>query len=195
MELLGNVESAWLDESKLPKAQRDFAITLFERLGLRRTPSRAHIVQHIEDITSSSPDKRNREVIGQLLHFLSSHFESWKRDDENLSDLDTLKSSAWLPAKVEGEDDEENWYEPDEIYQPFRAIGFDSRVAILSVRGSRSAPLKGEFLDFLGVPAEPSTAVVVAHLNHCMDQQKPANNTTYQILFERLGNEDDVAGR
>jgi len=191
--LLGTEPDVWVDRTALPTGQHEYAQALFENLGMTQTPPAAHIVKRIEEIVTDDPTDQARELVQRLFIFLAQQFQKWEEEESvDLEELENLRYISWLPASQNGEADRENWHEPSELYQPFRSAGFLSQVAVLDLRGVRNNPGSAKLLDFLDMPPEPDTDAVVDHLLHCMNSGEAANDTIYQILFQRLSNEDDI---
>ena len=194
-DLLGDRPDLWVDTSSLPQALH-FPLKMFlARLGLLSRPSLKHILDRIVSIVKESPSDERRGTIGTLLHVVHEIFE-----DENVfaqqksfaDEIQRLRVAQWLPASMNGKPKTDRWYAPHEVYQPFRAAGFDTQVPILSVRQISSRPLTGGFLDLLRMPAEPDTNVIVTHLIYCSEHSVSPNETVYQILNERVRRKDNL---
>ena len=91
------------------------------------------------------------------------------------SSLDQLLSAAWLPCN-EGQRGR-----PSEVYATFQRYLFESQglqLALPSVDQQRLTKV----LEWLGVQSSPTTAMVVAHLRHCADNNQPMNAEVYRTL-------------
>jgi hypothetical protein len=96
------------------------------------------------------------------------------------SELDPLRSTAWLPAR--GRTD--RWYSARELYASYQAYLFESQGVFLDMppavqNGAR--PL----VDFLKIHATPETNLVVKHLLHSVEQGIAVNKEVYRFLNEQ----------
>ncbi|WP_323796857.1 protein NO VEIN domain-containing protein [Nisaea sp.] len=193
-ELLGNQDALWVDKSVFDPFQKDVVQAFLARLGMRHRPSLEHALDRIDEVVQHAPSENTQRAVSNLLQFVFQVFNEDNiadREDEFGDEIQRLRYTEWLPALKDSALDTEAWYAPHELYQPFRAAGFDSQVPVLAVRQTRNAPLTGPFLDFLGVPAVPGTSVIVEHLAHCAQSGKEASELAYQILNEKLLEEED----
>ena len=187
--ILGDEPARWVDEAWLPgeiARVRD----LFDRLGTPSTVAADHIVERIGAIAES--DDLNTIAAGTtpiIRHVLNR----WTRfDEEDRTALSGLREVHFLTAIVDGKRDEESIYAPTEVYRAGRAAGFASQVPIVEMTALRqSISAVNEFLDLIGMPPEPPTEDIVAHLEHCMSSGTSVNDLTYQMLSERLERSDD----
>ena len=182
-ELLGKEFGGWLDESALPNEHADLAKSMLTALGLRTLPSAADMVARIRSVAAAGPptDDRRR-LISAIAVAVAKHISDYERLRE-LQPLDMLKWLPWLPAK-RGAGPDPSWKRPSEVYQPYRAEGFRSQVAVADL------PTNGEgiprLLALLEIPAVPPADVVAAHLLWCVDQNEPLPEACYAILGEAL---------
>jgi hypothetical protein len=194
-EILGNDESLWVDTSLFSALQKDIIQIFFSHLGMRNHPSIGHALNRIDTIVEHKPSEQTVSAIFNLFHFLFLTFEEEglaEREDEFEEEIERLRYTDWLPAVFEGELDTTVWYSPHQIYQPFRSSAFESQVPVLATRSDRKRRFNRDFLGFLEMPAVPSTSTVVNHLNHCIDLSVEANDTVYQVLTEKLKDEEDI---
>ena len=194
-EILGNDESLWVDTSLFGPVQKDLIELFLSHLGMRDHPSIGHALDRIDAIVGHDPSERTVSAIANLFHFVFLAFENEdlaERNDEFDEEIERLRYTEWLPAIIDGELNTSAWYAPHELYQPFRSSAFESQVPVLSIRSDRKRPFNREFLGFLEMSAAPETSVVVDHLNHCIEQNVEANDTVYQVLTEKLRDEEDI---
>ena len=195
LELLGDREDLWVDTSFFHSYQKAVVEAFLTRLGMRDRPSLQHALDRIDEVVKQEPSEHTERTVSNLLQFVFQVFKEdniGSREHEYEDEIERLRSTEWLPASQNGTLDTESWYAPHELYQPFRASGFGSQVGVLATRQSRRAPLSGAFLDFLGMPALPETSVIVGHLVHCAQSDKEASELTYQILSEKLHEQEDT---
>lgn len=186
--ILGEEPARWVDESWFPEVAR--AKDLLERLGMPFSVAPRHIVDRIESLAESGAglDTIVRGTTPIIKHVLErwSHF-----DDDDRSVLSGLSEILFLTAIVDGELDEGQRYTPTSVYRAGRAAGFASQVPIVEMTALRqSTSVVNEFLDVIDMPSEPPTEDIVAHLEHCMALDLPVHDLTYQILSERLEDDD-----
>jgi len=118
--------------------------------------------------TDASP---NPEVVAAILDALPNPPE----DDSVPSTLSQLRSAAWLPCNGGRRG------RPAEVYATFQRYLFESQglqLALPSVDQQRLTKV----LEWLGVQSSPTTAMVVAHLRHCADNNHPMNAEVYRAL-------------
>jgi hypothetical protein len=194
-EILGNDESLWVDTSLFGPVQKDLIALFLSHLGMRDHPSINHALDRIDTIVEHHPSERTVSTINKLFRFVFLAFEDEDladRENEFDEEIKRLRYTDWLPAIIDGELDTSAWYAPHEIYQSFRSSAFESQVPVLAIRSDRKRPFNREFLDFLEMQAVPETSVVVDHLNHCIERSVEANDTVYQVLTEKLRDEEDI---
>ncbi len=185
---LGEDPSRWVDEAWFPEVAR--ARDLLERLGMPFSVAPRHIVDRIESVAEAG-DELDDIVAGTapiIRHVLDrwSHFS-----DDDRSVLSDLSEIHFLTAIVDGKRDEAVRYTPRGVYRAGRAAGFSSQVPIVEMTVLRqSTSVVNEFLDLIDMPWEPPTEDIVAHLEHCRASGLPVNDLTYQILSERLEEDD-----
>lgn len=186
--ILGEEPSRWVDESWFPEGGR--AKDLLENLGMPFSVAPQHIVERIESLAESGAglDAIVRETTPIIRHIL----ERWSRlDEDDRSALSGLSEISFLTAIVDGKLDEGQRYTPTDVYRAGRAAGFASQVPIVEMTALRqSSSVVNEFLDLIDMPSEPPTEDVVTHLEHCMASDLPVHDLSYQILSERLEDDD-----
>lgn len=91
------------------------------------------------------------------------------------SSLNQLRSAHWLPCNGGRRG------RPAEVYATFQRYLFESQglqLALPSVDQQRLTKV----LEWLGVQSSPTTAMVVAHLRHCAENNQPMNPEVYRAL-------------
>lgn len=186
--ILGDEPALWVDESWFPEVAR--AKDLLERLGMPFSVAPQHIVDRIETLAESGAGLD--EIVRGTNRIIKHVLERWSHfDDDDRSVLSGLSEIFFLTAIVDGELDKGQLYTPTSVYRAVRAAGFASQVPVVEMTALRqSTSVVNEFLDLIDMPSEPPTADVVAHLEHCMASDLPVNDLTYQILSERLEEDD-----
>ncbi|KRA84092.1 hypothetical protein ASD76_08860 [Altererythrobacter sp. Root672] len=182
---LGQEGERWVDENWLPGdgTQARLRDLLESELGLPRHALARHLVDRIELLTQGTPNDETAKRLNAISRHLVERLPSMS--DAERSDLERLRDLEWLPASLDGQR-EEAWYAPHEVYRPFRATGFASQARVPDLSVFRSTQVRGltDFLDFLEMPDEPPTSIVVAHLRHCMADKIQPSDITYQMLSE-----------
>ena len=194
VEVLGDDDAFWVDESILSTSRIQLYLGFFRSIGMRDKPSLAHALNRIDQIVKEPPSEMTRAAVSKLFDFLLRYYqdeELTKLENNFGNEISRMRLSKWLPAKKHGRFDTERWYAPSELYQPFRAGGFSTQVATLDNTGL-DRQLNREFLEFLEMPAEPPTSIVVEHLESCIERELEPSGLTYQILNERLKEKDGV---
>ena len=194
-EILGDDGSLWVDTSLYSSLQIDFVKLFLSNLEMRDHPSLEHVLDRIDTIVERDPSECTVSTITSLFHFILLAFDADLADGEDEFDgeIGRLRYTSWLPAIVDGELDTSAWYAPHKLYQPFRSSAFESQVPVLAIRNDRKRTFNREFLGFLKMPAVPETSVVVDHLKYCIEQNVEASDTVYQVLTEKLKDEEDFA--
>lgn len=191
--ILGADQNRWVDDEWMPRGlhsgkMRDL---LEDKLGMPTAASPRHIVNRVEELAGvSSPEEIAKPLASIMRHLV----ERWRRfTEDDFEALEPLKELEYVPAEVDGKLDEEALYAPHQVYRVTRSKGFESQVRVVALAPLRqSSAALNEVLEFLGLPDEPATGVVVAHLRHCMETQTPVSEITYAILNERLEKGDSV---
>lgn len=182
---LGPGPERWVDENWLPEdtSQARLRDLLESELGLPRRASIRHIVDRIELIAEGTPDDETAKRLNNLARHLVERLPTMTEAER--TDLERLRGLEWLPASLDGQR-EEAWYAPYEVYRPFRVAGFASQACVPDLSVLRSTQVRGltDFLDFLEMPDEPPTGIVVAHLRHCMTSGIQPSDIAYQMLSE-----------
>lgn len=187
-EVLGDDDRLWVDTRRLPAGMADLVKTLFTRIGMRAIPAADHLIDRIEEVVSDPPTRENRESINRVAGFLQEHLSEY-----GTAALSRLKTLDWLPAVLKGAPDLENWYPPHDIYRFFRSEAFASQVAVVDLPALRSnQTAAADLMRVLEVGIEPDTSTIVAHLEYCIAQGIEPKDTVYQILWERLRDDNDV---
>ena len=171
--VLGADANIVLDEREGPVRE------LFKRLGVASEPRLRDVVLAVRGTADGPCSVTAVDRMRKVVDYLGRRFEDTK---ENL-ELNSLKSIAWLPARG----DTSQWHKPDFLYAPFRSYLFESQAKILDIPPQN---LNSSFLKFLGIRIEPSPDLVVRHLLHCADHEKPVNDEVYRFLDEHF---DDPA--
>ncbi len=177
-ELLGNYQSLWVDDNRLPSERSVRAF--IENLGLLDSPIARHLVDRILTVADSYPaDTKARKASELAFYKLCEIFDEDGINREFSAEINRLKSINCLP--VDG--DMQNWYMPEEIYAPFRYQAFQSQANILDFKNTQR--LNTDLLKALSINTTAETHLVVDHLLHCVDNHEPASNLVYQVLNER----------
>lgn len=187
VEILGDKDDLWADISLFSQDISDEVRFFLERIGMKKRPSLAHALDRLDEITDKTdPDEDSCKAVGHIYNFIYQTFldeNLVEKEDKYAEEIERLRDTDWLPATIAGELTE-FWYAPHEIYQHFRSSGFDSQVSVLGIRSH----VKGEFLDFLHMPAAPDTQVIINHLIYCSENKTPPTDVVYQLLNERAKN-------
>lgn len=192
--LLGGEERFFVDESWMPAGQAAarFQDVLEGPLGMRRTVSIEHLVSRIDAIATTGTIDQIADGTQPIVRHILERFA--RLTGEERTALERLRSISWLPAAISGERVEGKRFGPTGLYRSFRAAGYASQVNVVDLPilrgGGQASRSLVDFLDFLGMKAEPPTEAVVAHLEHCMASGTPASDVVYGMLSERLGGED-----
>ena len=177
-ELLGDYQSLWVDENRLP-SERSVRVFI-ENLGLLDSPIARHLVDRILTVAESyPPDTKARKASELAFYKLCEIFDEDGIDLEFSAEINRLKSISCLP--VDG--DMQDWYMPEEIYAPFRYQAFQSQANILDFKNTQR--LNTDLLKALSINTTAETHLVVDHLLHCVDNHEPVSNLVYQVLNER----------
>lgn len=192
--LLGGEEQFFIDENWMPAGQAAarFQDVLEGPLGMRRTVSIEHLVSRIDAIATTGTIDQIAERTQPIVRHILERFARLTVDERTA--LERLRSISWLPAAISGERVEGKRFGPTGLYRSFRAAGYASQVNVVDLPilrgGAQASRSLVDFLDFLGMKAEPPTETVVAHLEHCMANGSPASDVVYAMLSERLGGDD-----
>lgn len=194
-EILGNDDIFWIDESIFDDTRIELYLGFLRSLGMREKPSLTHALARMKVIVENPPVEETRKAISKIFAFLAEIYESEslaKNEDEFVDEISQMRDMDWLPAKKEGKLDTDWWYAPHELFQPHRADGFASQVPVLSLT-SKSGVQKREFFEFLKMPAEPDTSIVVDHIEEFIERGLQPDRLTYLILNERFKKDDDTS--
>lgn len=192
--VLGRDPARWVDYTWLPtntESQKKLRDLLEVKLGMPSRVAAEHIVERVERIAvEATPDVAKKELTPIFRHLI----EGWPRLDGDYRDeLAKLGTIAFLPGQLDGKQDEENLYRPDEVYRAGRAAGFSTQVPVVDLPPLReNRRVVNELLELIGVLEEPETSAVVDHLLACMEAGRDPHPLTYQILGERCDEKDDL---
>lgn len=196
VEILGDDQSRWVKSSMLKRATRDnFEKVFLARLGMRASPTLRHVIDRLEEIIAEDPSEASCTTVLGLLDVVFDIFQKGKmyeKEEAYAEEIDWLRTTEWLPSIIEGKLETSFWYAPHELYQHFRADGFGSQVPYLAIEPGRKIRASKRFLDFLKMPAEPRTSDIVDHLLDCLEKEREPSKATYDLLSERLKQEDDL---
>jgi len=152
-----------LDENELSVRE------LLEWLGVASVPRLRDVVQIVHSIVAGPCSETTVARIQKIVAHLGESFENL----QEISELVPLQDIEWLPARG----DTTQWHHPSSLYAPNRRQLFESQARILDVpRTDR------RFLEFLSVRIDPTSDLVVRHLLHCSEQEKPVNSEVYRFL-------------
>jgi hypothetical protein len=185
--LLGEEGERWVDPAWMPTGLdganlRDLLVV---RLGMENRVSMADAVKRIESVVATQWPEPAVRVVNTLTRYVLERFGDLSTEQRvALRPLQTLK---WLPASQDGTRLAEPMA-PRQVYRSFRAGGFATQAPVIDLQVLRAASGRHlvDFLDFLDLPSEPLTEVVVAHLETCMGRGAPVQDVVYAILQERL---------
>lgn len=93
------------------------------------------------------------------------------------SSLHHLQSAAWLPCTGGRRG------RPADVYATFQRYLFESQGLQLELPSLDQQRL-ASVLDWLGVQSSPTTAMVVAHLHHCAENNQRMNSEVYRALAQ-----------
>lgn len=195
--LLGGEARYFVDENWMPAGQAAarFQDVLEGPLGMRRSVSIEHLVSRIDAIASAGSIDQIAERTQPIVRHILDRFA--RMTPEERTALERLRSLNWLPAARDGTRVDGARFGPTGLYRSFRAAGYASQVNVVDLPvlrgGGQASRSLVDFLDFLGVKAEPPTEAVVAHLEHCRDSGVAASDVVYAMLSERLGGDDAAA--
>lgn len=185
VELLGDDEKLWVDESRLPAGIS--ARSFLQNLGIRRSPSPTHLVDRMVAIArNSAPTEVARKSSAAAFYELCDYYDKSKENVEIRSAITHLGALQCFPA----EGDMQSWHLARALYAPYRSEGFRSQAKILDFRDMQR--LKSEVLGLLNVTTEPETKLVVAHFLWCIQHKIEPHYYTYQILSERSAKADQA---
>ena len=156
----------------LPEDHKASLRGLLEWLGVASGPRLRDIVRTVYQLAEESCSPTGVVRIQKIMKHLGQRF----KDIEDLSELEPLQSIEWLPARG----DRKQWHDPDSLYAPYRSYLFESQGGVLDIL----AP-DGDLLEFLGVNIEPPADLVVRHLLHCAERDKPVNTEVYRFLNDK----------
>lgn len=181
--LLGSKFGGWLDETTLPADHKDLARGILRRLGLRTFPSAADMVTRIrETLAAGPPTPDQRRAIAAVAVAIAGHLPDYKQPFE-IVHLDQLKGMSWIPCKGTTEQ-ESAWKRPTEVFQPYRAEGFRSQVAVADLPANQTG--MSEFLNRIRMPSAPPADVLAAHLLWCLERGEKPPEASYAMLNEAL---------
>lgn len=140
-------------------------------LGVGATPNR-DLLNTATLRLSADENEPDTEVVVSILNAVRGLSETHGSVPVDLSNLQEL---AWLPVEGGGR------ARPHEIFPTFRRHLFESQGPKLGL--SREAQQRySETLRWLGMPSDPPTSLVVAHLQHCVETGTPLHSDVYQTL-------------
>lgn len=183
-ELLGDYQSLWVDENRLPSERSVRAF--IENLGLLDSPIARHLVDRILTVAESyPPDAKARKAFEAVFYKLCDVYDEDNDGEDIQGEINRLVSVNCVP--VIG--DTTNWHMPEEIYAPFRYQAFQSQASILAI-DARKVRKELHIWGALGISTEPETRLVLDHLLYCVDNHEPVSTLVYQVLNERASQDD-----
>ena len=178
VRMLGDADHLWLDASRVPKARS--VQSFLDHLGLRRTPMAQHLVDRIVSLAEEElPTDDAKRASAEAFYALCDGFDRWKDCSVFQNALGDLRKAACFPA--EGDADE--WHAPDALYAIYSAEAFRSQAKILDFRNTTR--LKTPLMETLGIKINPETALVVHHLQYCMENNVKPSDLVYRVLNDR----------
>lgn len=188
VEILGESKHLWIDETRLPNTRS--VRSFLENLGIRKSPSATHLVERLCQIAENNvPNDEARKASERVFYVLCDHYDEWAENHIVQQALEKLEVTECLPA----EDDKDKWYQPSDLYAPYRADAFRSQANILDFKNTKR--LSTSLLEDLGISIEPETDLVIDHLLHCAEVGQQAHVSVYIILNERSAKGDHAISR
>jgi len=184
-EILGEAPHLWVDLTRIPNKKS--VRTLLTFLGIRKKPAAKDLVRQLTQLAHAhKPTAKTLEASARTFYAVCDQFPMWKanKDTGELAEVEKLRTTVCFPA----DDADDRWFLSESLYSPYRAMGFDSQVKVLAFKNTHR--LNSELLTLLGIEGEPPTQVVINHLRHCIQNNIPVSDVTYQILNERAVNGD-----
>jgi ribosomal protein S24E len=183
VKVLGDELHLWLDASRVPNTRS--VHTFIDSLGIRRTPIARHLVDRMLSIAQQFlPTEGSKRASSEAFYVLCENHDKWKGKETYQNAISDLRQAACFP--VEGDPDE--WHTANSLYAPYRADAFRSQAKILDFRNTTR--LNTDLLEELAVSINPETALVIAHLKHCMATGVQPHDLTYRVLNERAHQSD-----
>jgi hypothetical protein len=148
-------------------------------LGVHETPSPALISQVAVRLAEDKEDPAV-EVALAILESLTKPLPPSVPPD-----LQDLISVPWMPVEGGGRGI------PPSLYASFRLEAFESQGPRVGLPRNRQSDLSDQ-MQWLGVNPNPTTAMVVAHLRHCVENGRPAHELVFQVLSEPRSDVDTI---
>jgi hypothetical protein len=145
-------------------------------LGVASRPRSMAIVARVKELAAGAVGTDSRAAVLQVLRGLSAEWNHYSQREA----LRELRALAWLPAR--GSDE---WHRPSEVFAVYREQVFSSVGPFLDVGRDIQATQSGaKLLEYLGVPSEPSTTMVVRHLRNLVAAGEQPHLDVYRFLSE-----------
>jgi hypothetical protein len=161
--------------SKEASTHREAVHELLLWLGVVAEPRATDLRHRIKTLTQKPPVPESRAAIKAIFAHLGTR---WKNSPDELEDeLEELKKTSWLLAVA----DQSSWHTPTELYSSKRSYIFATQARFLDVE----APVQDqstEFMLWLGIKTEPTTALVVRHLLECAAADREVHREVYSFL-------------
>lgn len=142
-------------------------------LGVGRVPGRRLLNDAAERLAIDhiDPDPKVVVAILEAVRHLAEEAEAVP------SSLRNLVALPWLPIEGGGRST------PGQVYPTFRRFLFASQGPMLGLpQDVQSAHIRT--LRWLGMPSDPSTAMIIAHLRHCATTGTSINKEVYRVLAD-----------
>ncbi|WP_341358361.1 DUF3883 domain-containing protein [Georgenia sp. M64] len=155
------------DVERLP----EYLVDALVWLGVGTTPSRSLLnaaARRLAD-DDSEPDP---DVVLSILDAIQGSPERYQSVPLDLRNLQEL---PWLPVEGGGRE------RPEKVLPTFRRHLFESQGPKLGLP-RETQQVHAETLRWLGMPSDPPTSVIVAHLRHCAETKVPMHPDVYQAL-------------
>jgi hypothetical protein len=146
-------------------------------VGVAERPRYEDTLRCIKTIADKSPDKNARIWIGVIFKYLGECSIESLEDEQTLL---ILKSLRWLPAQ----NCTDKWFRPSEIFAVFQSYLFESQADFLDIPVAVQQKCS-KFMNWLGIPVEPSVGKIVSHLLHCVQSRIPVHRDIYRVLNDK----------
>lgn len=184
-KVLGDAKHLWLDLTRIPNTR---SVSIFvDGLGICRSPMAGHLVDRILFIAERfNPTADAVRASSEAFYLLCEYHERLKDKKDFQEAIARLRGTPCFPADA----NEDQWFSSSVLYAPFRAEAFKSQAHILSFKNTRR--LNPDLLQKLGICVKAETSLIINHLLFCADNELQPNISTYQILNERVTEDNQL---
>lgn len=180
--ILGDEQSWWLDESRLP--QKNSVHSFLDGLGLLTEASHVHVLERIRSISKRNEEPNENDIRDMQVAFgyFEARLDDWKEVNSFEKTLSELQSSSYFPSinKIPG------WYESMDLFSPRKKELFESQEKLIAIR------LHEKTYGALGIQTEIPTNTIIEHLKHLAEIGEECSNTLYQELNTRAETEKNL---